>query len=244
MLSGAAGLIWYSYWIQAKGYGMKKNERLNDELNLSKGETDKLKKWIRQMTTDSTVAVVGTLIITLSFLILGAELLKPKGLIPEENKVAEVLGNMLGELWGPVGFWFMITAVFVGFWDTVLSDQDGFGRMFSGGTRLLLKNLKVSGKWVDEKILSRIFVIGLVTVAPIILYLVMGEPVSLLKIAGAIEASHIPVLVILILYLNLKRLPAELKPALATIIFTGLAGLFFAAFATIYLLQISGIVKI
>jgi hypothetical protein len=179
----------------------------------------------------------------LSFLILGTELLKPNGLVPEENKVAEVLGNMLGELWGPVGFWFMITAVFVGFWDTVLSDQDGFGRMFSGGTRLLLKNLNVKGKWVDEKILTRIFVVGLVTVAPIILYLAMGEPVSLLKVAGAIEASHIPILVILILYLNLKRLPTELKPSIVTIIFTALAGLFFAAFATIYLLQISGIVE-
>ena len=243
MLSGAAGLIWYSYWIQAKGYGLKKNENSADDLKYTAGETDKLKKWIRQMTTDSTVAVVGTLIITLSFLILGTELLKPNGLIPEENKVAEVLGNMLGDLWGPVGFWFMITAVFVGFWDTVLSDQDGFGRMFSGGTRLLLKNFKAKGKWVDEKILTRVFVIGLVTVAPIILYLVMGEPVSLLKIAGAIEASHIPVLVILILYLNLKRLPADLKPSAFTIICTSLAGLFFAAFAAIYLLQIFGVIK-
>jgi Mn2+/Fe2+ NRAMP family transporter len=191
------------------------------------------------MTADSTVAVGGTLIITLSFLILGAELLKPNGLIPEENKVAEVLGQMLGQLWGPIGFWFMITAVFVGFWDTVLSDQDGFGRMFSGGTRLLLKNLGVKRKWITEQTLRRLYVIGLVTVAPIILYLLLGEPVNLLKIAGAIEAAHIPVVVVLILFLNNKRLPEGLKPSMFTFFATAIAGIFFLAFAIIYVLQIT-----
>lgn len=240
MLSGAAGLIWYSFWIQKKGYGMKNNSNATHEVNLNKDEIGKLRKWIRQMTADSTVAVAGTFVVTLSFLILGTELLMPKGLIPEENKVAEVLGNMLGELWGPVGFWFMITAVFVGFWDTVLSDQDGFGRMFTGGTRLLVKRFKGLGKWMTEKNLRRFYVLVLVTIAPIIIYLIMGEPVELLKIAGAIEASHIPIVVVLILYLNQKKLPKELKPSKLTFLFTALAGLFFAVFAIIYILQLAG----
>jgi Mn2+/Fe2+ NRAMP family transporter len=237
MLSGAAGLIWYSYWIQEKGYGMKKG---NTEMvtHLSENQKNKLLQWIRQMTLDNTVAVVGTLIVTLSFLILGTQLLKPKGLIPDENKVAEVLGQLLQQVWGPVGFWFMITAVFIGFWDTVLSDQDGFGRMFTGGTRLLLRRFR-SSRWLDEKNLKKIFVAGLVTILPIILYLLMGEPVRLLKIAGAIEAAHIPFVVVLVLYLNSKQLPKELKPSLVTFIFTAIAGLFFAAFAVMYILQMS-----
>lgn len=240
MLSGAAGLIWYSYWIQKKGYGIKNNLQTNGEAKLNKNEIKKLKKWLKQMTADSTVAVAGTFIITFSFLILGTELLMPKGLIPEENKVAEVLGNMLGELWGPVGFWFMITAVFVGFWDTVLSDQDGFGRMFAGGTRLFIKRSRKSAKWLTEENLRRFYVLGLVTVIPIVIYLVMGEPVELLKIAGAIEASHIPILVVLTLYLNQKQLPKELRPSKLTFLFTGLAGVFFAVFAIIYIMQLAG----
>jgi Mn2+/Fe2+ NRAMP family transporter len=242
MLSGAAGMIWYSYWIQAKGYGIKKNE-IDDSPQLNQPQKKKLKKWISQMTRDNTVAVGGTVIVTLSFLILGTELLKPKGIIPEENKVAEVLGHMLGHLWGPIGFWFMITAVFVGFWDTVLSDQDGFGRMFAGGTRLLLKNLSLSAKWATEKMLQKIFVIGLVTVAPVVLYLLFGEPVGLLKIAGAVEAAHIPILVVLILYLNHKRLPVDLRPSVFTFLLTALAGVFFGGFAIIYTLQVSGVAK-
>jgi Mn2+/Fe2+ NRAMP family transporter len=238
MLSGAAGLIWYSYWIQEKGYGWKKKETNTDD-HLTKGEKEKLKKWVTQMTVDNTVAVVGTLIVTLAFLILGAELLKPKGLIPDENKVAEVLGQLLGQLWGPVGFWFMITAVFIGFWDTVLSDQDGFGRMFTGGTRLLSRRFEKRSSWFNEKNLNRFFVIVLVTFIPIVIYLIMGEPVALLKIAGAIEASHIPFVAALILYLNINTLDKELRPSWVSLGFVSVAGLFFAAFAIVYVLQLA-----
>lgn len=242
MLSGAAGLIWYSYWVREKGYGMKSNSDAADMRQLAKADINKLKKWTEQMTWDTSVAVVGTLIVTLSFLILGGELLKPKGLVPEENKVAETLGNMLGQLWGPVGFWFMITAVFVGFWDTVLSDQDGFGRMFSGGTRQLMKRSQSKRKWMTEKNLQRIYVIVLVTIAPIILYLFLGEPIRLLKIAGAIEACHIPLVVALVLFLNHKELPEELKPSRFSFVFTAIAGVFFLAFAAIYILQLTGLI--
>ncbi len=48
------------------------------------------------MTLVNTLAVVGALVIAFAFLILGTELLQPKGLIPEENKVAETLGQLLG----------------------------------------------------------------------------------------------------------------------------------------------------
>jgi Mn2+/Fe2+ NRAMP family transporter len=243
MLSGAAGMIWYSYWIQKKGYGAVQNPKQNAQA-YSDAEKRKLKGWLKQMTLDNHVAVFGTLIITLAFLILGTELLRPRGLVPEENRVAEVLGNLLGQVWGPIGFWFMVVGVFIGFWDTVLSDQDGFGRMFAGGTRTLLAPLKPSKRWTDEVFLKRLFVIVVVTILPIILYLLIGNPVSLLKIAGFIEAAHIPVLVLLVLILNHTDLPKELRPSLFTTICTALAGLFFAVFAVIYILQLTGVIKL
>lgn len=250
MLSGAAGLMWYSYWIPAKKYGMagvkevnNDKEELPDLKNLSLSEQKKLRGWVKLMTLDTTTAIVGTIIITIAFLILGAELLKPQGLVPEENKVAETLGKLLGQIWGPVGFWFMVIGVFIGFWDTVLSDQDGHSRLFAGGTKLLLgKRLK--GKWAKEKYLKNFFVIVLVTLLPIALYLLIGNPVQLLKIAGAIEAAHIPVVTVLTLYLNKKTLPMTLQPSGLSFFITVIAGLFFAVFAAIYLLQISGFIQL
>jgi Mn2+/Fe2+ NRAMP family transporter len=238
MMSGAAGMIWYSYWIKEEGYGLSGGKQTTNH-SLSGQEKKKLQKWVNQMTLDNSVAVAGTLLVTLAFLILGTELLKPRGLIPEENKVAEVLGQLLGQLWGPVGFWFMITAVFIGFWDTVLSDQDGFGRMFSGGTRILFRRHEKKYTWLNETFLKKAFIIVLVTLIPIAIYLLLGEPLALLKIAGAIEAAHIPVVAGLVLYLNRSTLEKELQPSLASFILTALAGLFFAVFAVIYFLQLS-----
>ena len=65
-----------------------------------------------------------------------------------------------------------------------------------------------------------------------------GKPVSLLKLAGAIEAAHIPVLAGLILYLNHRVLPADLRPSWPTFVVTALAGIFFALFAMVYLYQL------
>jgi Mn2+/Fe2+ NRAMP family transporter len=240
MLSGAAGMIWYSYWIQRRGYGAVANKDLTYAAHYSAEDTRRLKGWIKQMTFDNNVAVFGTLLMTLSFLILGVELLRPAGLVPEENRVAEVLGQLLGRLWGPIGFWFMVVGVFIGFWDTVLSDQDGFGRMFAGGTRLLLQPFGTKGKWVNEGFLKNFYVIVIVTILPIILYLTVGKPVMLLKLAGFIEAAHIPVLTALVMTLNQRHLPEALRPSSFTRFMMLLAGLFFGLFAVIYLLQISG----
>jgi Mn2+/Fe2+ NRAMP family transporter len=244
MLSGAAGMLWYSYWVRAKGYGAAALARVSDRplrpATLGYEDRARLRGWVAQMTLDTTVAVVGTLVIALAFLILGTELLRPRGLVPEEDRIAGTLGHLLGSVWGPMGFWFMITAVFIGFWDTVLSDQDGFGRLFGDGARTLLQPLHLPDRWLDEAVLKNVFVVVVLTVLPIVLYLMIGEPVGLLKVAGAIEAAHIPIVTGLVLYLNRRWLPRDLRPSHGTLAATGVAGMFFAGFAGIYVFQLVG----
>jgi hypothetical protein len=242
MLSGAAGLIWYSYWLPAKGYGAAGLPRQADAppmpRDLTERDRRRLRGWLRQMTLDTSVAVVGALVVTLAFLILGTELLRPEGLVPEEDRIAETLGELLGGVWGRAGFWFMVLGVFVGFWDTVLSDQDGFGRMFADGTRRLLGAKRRRAPWLEESVLQRAVVVVLVTILPIALYLAVGEPVGLLRLAGAIEAAQIPLVAGLTLTLNRRMLPPDLRPSPPVAITTGVAGLFFAAFAGIYVWEL------
>jgi Mn2+/Fe2+ NRAMP family transporter len=226
MLSGAAGLIWYSFWIEAKGYGAAGAERtVRDPRRLSASDRDRIRGWLKTMTLDCSVAVVGTLMVTLAFLILGAELLGPQKAVPEEDRVAEVLGRLLGDIWGAAGFWFMIAAVFVGFWDTVLSDQDGHSRMFAAGAKAL----------GVPRVSRRVVLLVLVTAMPIALFLAMGQPVELLKIAGSIEAIHIPIVTALVLYMNRRVLPPDLAPSPASFWMTVVAAAFFTAFAGLYL---------
>lgn len=245
MLAGAAGLMWYSYWVEARGYGaasVEDKERI-DPKQLDRDEKNKLRGWLNLMIISNTLAVVGALLAALSFLILGGELLRPQGLVPKENQVAETLGTLLGDLWGPFGFWFMIAIVFITFCSTVLSVEDGFGRMFADGTKILLQGFGVrNSRWTNKKFLQKFFIVVLLAALPIAIYLFFGEPVALLQTAGAIEAAHIPIVTGLTLYLNHKMLPKELRPS--KIIFAGtvIGGIFFGVFAVIYLLQLIGVI--
>jgi Mn2+/Fe2+ NRAMP family transporter len=245
MLAGAAGLMWFSNWVQARGYGAATNEDEDefDIRNASDRDKKRLRGWLRQMSISNTLAVIGALLIAIAFLILGAELLQPKGLVPEEDKMSEVLGRLLGELWGPIGFWFMIGAVFISFWTTALTNQDGWGRMFSSGTKILLRQFNVTGKWTRVDTLRKIYIVVLLIVLPCGLYLLMGKPVSLLMVAGGIEAGHIPVVACLVLYLNKTKLPQELAPSPFSFWATAIAGLFFVLFAVFYVLQITGFIS-
>lgn len=190
------------------------------------------------MTFSNTLAVVGALLAALSFLILGGELLRPEGLVPKESQVAETLGRLLGDLWGSLGFWFMVAIVFITFCSTTLSVEDGFGRMFADGTQIILQGFGVRGRWTNEKFLQRFYIVVLLAVLPIAIYLFFGKPVGLLQTAGAIEAAHIPIVTGLTLYLNYRMLPKELSPSKFTFGATAVAGIFFAVFAVIYLYQL------
>lgn len=243
MLAGAAGLMWYSYWVEARGYGAAGLKQEVNPKQITPEETKHLQGWNRLMTLSNTLAVVGALLAALSFLILGGELLHPQGLVPQENQVAEVLGNLLGDLWGSFGFWFMVVIVFITFCSTTISVQDGFGRMFADGTNILLSGFNVQSKrWTNETFLRKTYIIVLLAILPIAIYLIFGKPIGLLQLAGGIEAAHIPIVTGLTLYLNHRKLPEELRPSKLSLGATIIAGLFFAGFAIIYLLQLTGII--
>ncbi len=242
-LAGASGMIWFSYWVGARSYGAsalhpQKPFRVDAS---NEGDIGKLKGWLKLLTFSNTLAVGGALLIALAFLILGAELLQPKGLVPEENKVSEVLGRLLGDIWGKAGYWFMIGAIIVTFCSTLLSNQDGFARMFADGTHVLLRDKSVGQKWKDRDVLHKRYTLWVLTVLPAAVYLMFGDPVGLLKLAGALTALLIPLVAGLTLYLNHTTLPPALKPSRLTTWLNILAGVFFLVFAVVYLLQIAGV---
>ncbi|WP_242055932.1 hypothetical protein [Nostoc flagelliforme] len=104
-----------------------------------------------QLWTIIIIVVIATIVLLGQYNVLGGELLRPQGLVPKENQVAETLGSLLGDLWGPFGFWFMVAIVFITFCSTVLSVEDGFERMFADDTQILLQGFGVRGRWTNEK---------------------------------------------------------------------------------------------
>ncbi len=63
----------------------------------------------------------------------------------------------------------------------------------------------------ERKAFAKLFVVVLVTILPIVPYLIIGNPVQLLKLAGAIEAAHIPIVTGLVLYLPIPTLIKALR---------------------------------
>ena len=246
ILAGAAGMIWYSYWVPAKGYGaaevFERINRVRGKDEYSEQDVNRLRGWIREMTIDNTLGVIGGLFIVTAFLILGAELLGPEGIVPEKQRVAEVLGRMLENVWGRVGFWFMIVGVFLGFYNTTLTNQDGWGRLLGNGVKILGTGLSSQEHaWLDNRRLRKVFIV-LISFGAFGLYALVGRPVGLLQIAGIIEAFQIPVVAALVLFLNHRFLPEPLRPRKLVLVGMAVAILFYLSFALFYILSKTGII--
>ncbi len=244
VLAGAAGMIWYSYWLPAKGYGaaavFTSTGRAPKASEYNPEQILRLRGWIRQMTFDNTLGVVGGFLIVTAFLILGAEVLGPASIVPEQNRVAEVLGLLLEGSWGRIGFWIMVGGVLVGFYNTTLTNQDGWARMFGNGTQILAgRAIAQRGAWSTGERLRKAWVVAL-TAGAFGVFVWMGEPVRLLQLAGIIEAFQIPLVAFLVLYLNRTGPASELRPGRLATGLTLLAGLFYALFAVTFVLAEAG----
>jgi Mn2+/Fe2+ NRAMP family transporter len=183
--------------------------------------------------------VVGATVVNVSFLTLGAELLRPLGVIPEGIRVAEDLAGLLSQVWGPAGGWVLVTGIFVALWGSILANQDGWGRMYADATLMFLPRSERGHSVLGRPLpmirlyLRNTYILTVLTAVPIFLFLLLRDPVDILSLAGIISAAHLPVVVTLTLYLNLRHLPKGLRPGpiwtaatLVAILFYG----FFSAF--------------
>ncbi|KAF5088592.1 Natural resistance-associated macrophage protein [anaerobic digester metagenome] len=249
VMSGAAGLVWYSYWLTARGYGSAyytvhrqggeerviEEEGLPEIAHLPRGEKDYMRGWLRLMTISTTVAAGIVLLLLVALLILGTELLRPEGLLPEGPEVTAVLSVLLGDVWGPPGAWLMILAAFFAFWSTLVANLDGWTRMLGQGSIFIARQVKAAGRWVSMRFYRYVYLLGLMGILPLILVIVRLEPVTALAIAGIIEAIQIPVVAFMTIYLNRRMLPVEFRPSFFVTILTFAVGVFFAAFSAYYI---------
>ncbi|WP_224999408.1 Nramp family divalent metal transporter [Cesiribacter sp. SM1] len=280
ILAGASGIMWFSYWVAARAYGGEltsleevKTFSYEDEkhdITEHKGTYSQLRRWLRTMTVTALVGVVGGGLILISFLILGAELLQPEGLIPEGIDVAKDLTKLLSGVWGEVGRWSLIVGILIALVGTILSNQDGYGRMFADGTVILALPYLQKKKLVDpelplaaenkakptddlsgrkkkftsfilnKELLRIIYAVALGAIVPIIVFFIVKDPVEILSVAGTVAAVHTPVVVFLTLYLNRTRLPAPLRPGKFITAAMWLSGFAYGAFAVFHFATLGG----
>jgi hypothetical protein len=175
------------------------------------------------------------LALLIALLILGAELLMPRGLLPAGPEVTSVLSRLLSDIWGPPGAWLMVAGAFVAFSGTLVANMDGWGRMLSEGSVFIARQLNLTGLAVSARFYRYLYIIGLMVVVPAVMFFINPEPVAFLMVAGIIEAIQIPVVALSALYLGRRTLPPELKPSTIIVILMIAASAFFSFFAAYFI---------
>jgi Mn2+/Fe2+ NRAMP family transporter len=257
ILAGSMGIVWFSYWTTARGYGGGSPQAsagddtgtdapVEDTPDELRGE--RLAAWFRTLSNTAVVGVLtGTLIIT-AFLVLGAELLGPQGIVPSGTDVAEDLTRLLSEVWGAVGHWLMVAAIVVALGGSVLANQDGWSRSFADITLLLhppswlLAPLRVRPDGVAlRRSVKTVFAVVVTSLLPAAVVVVVRDPVTIMSASGIVATVHTPFIVLSTLAVN-RRIPEPMRPGLGSTLLLGLAGLFYTVFAVLYFANLLGLI--
>lgn len=149
ILAGAAGIMWFSYWVAAREYGGPIEDSAGadqdspplpdyeDDADFQQRRRDRLQRWMGVMSTTAAIGVVGGGLVIIAFMILGAELLQQEGIIPEGIAVAEDLTQLLSQVWGEFGYWLLIVSIVIALGGTIVANQDGWPRTFADATLML-----------------------------------------------------------------------------------------------------------
>ncbi|WP_277345679.1 Nramp family divalent metal transporter [Billgrantia bachuensis] len=275
ILAGSMGIVWFGYWTATRGFGggLQSREPDDEQPDDSRREMDRTapkphetrvahaRGWIRTMTVTAALGVLGGLVVIFSFLVLGAELLAPEGIMPEGPEVAVDLTNIFSDVWGEVGRYVLLVAIVIALGGSILANQDGWGRSFAdmtlivtrrhreaGGSSLLLKSLNALDRrlpWpmFERRWLKRLYIVSVTGLMPLLILLAFSDPVQVMSVSGIIAAAHTPFIALAALYVNRTRLPAELRPGIAASVTMTVAGFFYLGFAVLYLLNMAGLLN-
>lgn len=255
ILAGSMGILWYSYWAATRGYGggvagLSDEEPVGQREGGRDGEGRdvRLTRWLRVMSLTALLGVVTGAAVIVAFLVLGSELLAPKGIVPQGIDVARDLSRLLSEVWGRFGYWLMIVAVVIALGGSIFANQDGWGRSFADMTRILVPGERLrrlsAGLPVDlakRRALKNVFVLTLTGLLPVLVIVLVRDPVRIMSASGIVAAAHTPVIVGLTLALNRRRLPARFRPGWWFSALMLFSTLFYAGFGALQLLSLMGI---
>jgi manganese transport protein len=201
---GASELFMYPYWCVEKGYARRSG--INDG---SPAWVARARGWSRVMMADILTSLVIYTLATVAFYLLGAGILHPAGTVPKGNETITTLSAMytstLGAWSAPV---FYLGAV-VTLYGTIFASTAANSRVFSDMTRLM-------GYFEAHDAARRTrmrdhFIVWL-TVLPILMYLLFGNPVQMVVIGGTAQALMLPVIGVGALYLRHRKLPPSVAP--------------------------------
>jgi len=147
-------------------------------------------------------------------------------------------------IWGAPGRYLLLAAIVVAIGGSILANQDGWGRSFADMARILARGRPGrDGKrrqGFRKLPLKPLFIAVVTGAVPVAIVLAFKDPVRIMSVSGIVAALHTPFIVLIALFVNRTRLPGELRPGWFQTAMMAAAGLFYLAFAALYLVQLVG----
>jgi len=230
---GATELVQYPYWCVEKGYA-----RFVGPRDGSAAWTSRARGWIRVMHLDIACSLVIYTLATVAFYLLGAGVLHRMGVVPAERDTVRVLSQIYTQTLGDWALWLFYAGAVVTLYGTIFAAT-------AAHSRLLADAMRIGGMFQRDDTRRRRhwrngFLVAL-SVIPAVFYWFIESPVQMVLAGGLAQSALLPLIGIAALYLRHTRLPADIRPSIATTLMLWVATVVMTGFALYYLAARAGV---
>jgi Mn2+/Fe2+ NRAMP family transporter len=201
---GASELIYYPYWCLEKGYA--RHVGPNDG---SAAWHERARGWLRVMHLDAWVSFALYTTGTLAFYLLGAAVLYPQGLVVENAQMIPTLSYMYRDTFGPWSYWLFLVGAMTVLYSTVFGATASNARLFADALSVfrIVRYNRPEQRTAMVRVGCVVLPFAFTTV-----FLLWGEPVSLVLIGGLAQGMMLPFLAFAAVYFHYRRTDAALLP--------------------------------
>lgn len=187
---GFASQVWYTYWVLGAGYGAAQGQNYGEPADveklqaLSRAGAKKIKGWCRVVYTDATLAMAIGIVVTVSFLIAGAGVLRPHELAPEGPEVGLTLSRLFSSQWGELGGFLFLLSGAVALIGTQIGQLAGWPRLLADSFRICIPRFNELFSWKTQ---FRIFLLFFLGTNMVIVFTLGLKPVVLVQVSAVLD---------------------------------------------------------
>lgn len=201
---GASELIYYPYWCLEKGYA--KSVGPFEDTSAWRARAN---EWMRVMRIDAWVSFAIYTTTTIAFYLLGAAVLHDKGLVVANNKMIETLSHMYRETFGQWSYWMFLAGAFAVLYSTVFGATASNARLLADALQLFRIFKYRDG--AQRLLAIKLACVGL-PIAFTTVFVLVGEPVTLVFVGALAQALMLPFLAFAAVYFYYRRTDKALLP--------------------------------
>lgn len=201
---GASDLIQYPYWCIEKGYA-----RFTGPRDSTAAWIGRARGWIRVMGVDVLFAMVIYTFATVAFYLLGAGVLHELGVVPQGTETIRILSSIYTEMLGDWSRYVFLVGAIAVLYSSLFAGTASTARLYADFAALLGA---YDGRNYEARLRAIRICSGILLVGPVLIYLVLRDPVLMVIIGGVGQALMLPVVGFSALYLRYVHLPKTIVP--------------------------------